>query len=91
MCLNNTKNNKFLGTFQFPKSPSAKERKLYGAMLPKHGVYFLPDLKVIDFIRVLNNYKRKCLNEGKLSEIKKAKQKIEELRSKEMMRQLTNM
>jgi Ca2+-binding EF-hand superfamily protein len=78
-------------SFRMPRSPSSKERKIYGAMLPKHGVYFLPDLKVIDFIRVLNNYKRKCLKEGKLSEVKKSKTKINELRNKEMLRQLTNM
>ena len=45
-------------SFIMPNSPSEKERKIYGGMLPKHGVYFLPDLKVMDFIRVLNNYRR---------------------------------
>lgn len=78
-------------SFQLPRSPNAMERKIFGAMLPKHGVYFLPDLKVLDFIRVLNNYKRKSLKEGKLDEAKRAKNKINELRNKEMLRQLTNM
>ena len=77
--------------FQLPKSPTEKERRLYGAMLPKHGVYFLPELKVVDFIRVLHNYKRQSLKEGNLIEVKKCKKKITELRNKEMLRQLTNM
>ena len=77
--------------FIIPKSPTAKERKIYGAMLPKHGVYFLPDLKVMDFIRVLNNYRRECLRTGKLSEARQAKHKISELQDKEKIRQLTNM
>lgn len=59
-----------VGTYQPPKSPSQKERKLYGAMLPQKGVYFLPDLKVVDYIRVLHNYKRQCLKEGKILEVK---------------------
>ncbi|CAI2386407.1 unnamed protein product [Moneuplotes crassus] len=78
-------------SYQPPKSPTEKERRLYGAMLPKTGVHFLPDLKVVDFIRVLHNYKRQCLKEGKLLEVKKSKKKIFELRNKEMLRQLTNM
>jgi hypothetical protein len=78
-------------SFKCPTPPSTKERRLYGTMLPKHGVYFLPDLKVVDFIRVLNNYKRQCLKEGKLAEAKRSKNKINELRNKEMLRQLTNM
>ena len=77
--------------FQLPKSPTTKERKIYGAMLPKRGVYFLPDIKVVDFIRILNKHKRMCIKVGKLAEAKKAKTKIDELRSKELLRQLTNM
>jgi len=57
-------------SFQHPKPPTDKERKLYGAMLPRNGVYFLPELKVVDYIRVLNNYKRQCLKEGKIVEVK---------------------
>ena len=34
------------------------DRKSYGNMLPKTGVYFLPDTKVIDFLRVLTEYKK---------------------------------
>jgi hypothetical protein len=78
-------------SFKMPKPASDKERRLYGAMLPKQGVYFLPQLKVVDFIRVLHNYKRQCIKEGKLAEVKNTKKKINELRNKEMLHQLTNM
>ncbi|CAI2386886.1 unnamed protein product [Moneuplotes crassus] len=78
-------------SYQPPRSPTEKERKLYGTMLPKTGVYFLPDLRVIDQIKTLTNYKKQYLKEGKLMEAKKSKKKISELRSKEMIKQLTNM
>jgi len=52
-------------------------------MLPKSGVYFLPDTKVIDFLWVLNDYKKQCEDEGKYVEAKKAKWKYEELKLKE--------
>ena len=86
-----TSNNSSTYSYKCPASPTAHERKLYGSMLPRQGVYFLPDLKVIDFIRVLHNYKRQCLKEGKLTEVKRSKNKINELRNKEMLRQLSNM
>ena len=36
------------------------ERKKYGCVLPRTGVYFLPDSKVIDFLKLLHEHKRKC-------------------------------
>lgn len=62
------------------------DRRSYGNMLPKTGVYFLPDSKVIDFCRVLTDYKKQCEQEGKYVEARKAKKKHDELREKEMKR-----
>ena len=60
-------------------------------MLPRTGVYFLPDIKVIDILRVLNDYKKECEQEGKYVEAKKAKRKYLELKAKEQKRQKKNM
>jgi hypothetical protein len=60
-------------------------------MLPKSGVYFLPDTKVIDFMRVLNDYKKQCEEEGKYVEARKAAKKYTELKVKEQKRQARNM
>ena len=56
-----------------------KERKKYGSLLPKTGVHFLPDSKVIDFLKLLDEYRRKCEKEEKFSEAKRARQKFEDL------------
>ena len=38
--------------------PAAQdEREKYGAMLPRSGVHFLPDEKVIDFLKLLDDYR----------------------------------
>ena len=39
------------------------EKKKYGAMLPKSGVYFLPDEKVVIFLRIMRNMIKKCERE----------------------------
>jgi len=62
---------------------SRGDRKSFGNMLPKQGVYFLPDTKVIDFLRVLDDYWKQCESEGKYVEAKKAKRKQTELKLKE--------
>jgi len=52
-------------------------------MLPKTGVYFLPDARVLDILRVLNDYKKSSELEGKYVEAKWAKWFYEELKIKE--------
>jgi hypothetical protein len=34
-----------------PRSATESERLRYGSMLPRTGVHFLPDSKVVDFLR----------------------------------------
>lgn len=73
------------------KSMNWGDRKSFGNMLPKQGVYFLPDTKVIDFLRVLDDYWKQCEKEGKYVEAKRAKKKSNDLKVKEAQRQAKNM
>ena len=67
------------------------ERTKYGCLLPRTGVHFLPDSKVVDFLRLLNDYRKKCCKEMNLTEARRAALKFEDLKNKEMLRQLQNM
>ena len=68
-----------------------EERNKYGCLLPRTGVHFLPDSKVVDFLRLLNDYRKKCCKEMNLTEARRAALKFEDLKNKEMLRQLQNM
>jgi len=76
-----------------PKEGSLEERNKYGCLLPRTGVHFLPDSKVVDFLRLLNDYRKKCCRpeEMNLTEARRAALKFEDLKNKEMLRQLQNM
>jgi len=74
-----------------PKEATQQERQKYGVLLPRTGVHFLPDYKVVDFLRLLNDYRRKCEKGGELLEAKRAGLKFEDLRQKETLRQQQNM
>ena len=49
-----------------------------------------PDSKVLDFLRLLEEYRRKCEDEGNYAEAKKARAKFDELLKKETVRQKNN-
>ena len=49
-----------------------------------------PDSKVLDFLRLLEEYRRKCEEEGNYGEARKASSKFEELLKKEVTRQRNN-
>jgi hypothetical protein len=68
------------------KEGSLEERNKYGCLLPRTGVHFLPDSKVVDFLRLLNDYRKKCCKEMNLTEARRAALKFEDLRNKEMLR-----
>ena len=55
-----------------PKEGSVNERNKYGCLLPRTGVHFLPDSKVVDFLKLLNDYRKKCCKEMNLTEAKRA-------------------
>lgn len=71
-----------------PKEGTIEERSKYGCLLPRTGVHFLPDSKVVDFLRLLNDYRKRCCKEMNLTEARRAALKFEDLKNKEMLRQL---
>ena len=50
-----------------------------------------PETKIMDFLNLLEEYRRKCEDEGNYEEARKARAKYEELRKKESARQLSSM
>ena len=60
-----------------PKEGSLEERNKYGCLLPRTGVHFLPDSKVVDFLRLLNDYRKKCCKEMNLTEARRAALKFD--------------
>ena len=35
------------------------DKKKYGALLPKSGVYFLPDERIVTFLKILNEMRKR--------------------------------
>jgi len=56
----------------------------------KGVISITPDSKVLDFLRLLEEYRRKCEEEGNYAEARKAASKFEELLKKEVARQRNN-
>jgi TnpA family transposase len=48
------------------------------------------DSKVLDFLRLLEEYRRKCEEEGNYAEARKSRAKFDELLKKETIRQKNN-
>ena len=40
------------------------DKKKYGALLPKTGVYFLPDERIISFLKVMNDMRKRYESVG---------------------------
>mmetsp|Transcript_9780 Transcript_9780/g.16465 ORF Transcript_9780/g.16465 Transcript_9780/m.16465 type:complete len:86 (+) Transcript_9780:506-763(+) len=56
-----------------------------------HGIINISaDNKVLDFLRLLEEYRKKCEIEGNYQEAKKARGKFDELLKKETIRQKNN-
>jgi len=55
-----------------PVEGTLEERNKFGALLPRTGVHFLPDSKVVDFLRLLNDYRKKCCLDLNLPEARRA-------------------
>jgi len=51
----------------------------YGEMLPKTGIYALPDFKITGFLKILNDYHDKLMTEHRYLEAKDSKGKFKEL------------
>jgi len=86
--------NKILNRHEEQKSELAAQRALLqsgGSNPPNRGVISItPDSKVLDFLRLLEEYRRKCEEEGNYGEARKAASKFEELLKKEIARQRNN-
>lgn len=63
---------------------------LQSAGLQKGVISISPDSKVLDFLRLLEEYRRKCEEEGNYAEARKASSKFDELLKKEVARQRNN-
>lgn len=63
----------------------------YGEMLPKTGIYSLPDFKVAAFLRILTDYHRKLEAEERYMEARDAKIKFNELCKIELTRRIGKM
>lgn len=67
--------------------PTNANRKEYQRTSSQKGVIHIsPDSKVLDFLRLLEEYRRKCEEEGNYAEAKKARHKFDELLRKETVR-----
>jgi hypothetical protein len=65
-------------------------------MIPRSGVYFMPDIKVISFIRygtthslhhrLLNEYRRKCEKHLRYIEARRAREQVSLLAEGELLR-----
>lgn len=69
-----------------PIEGTLEDRNKFGALLPRTGVHFLPDSKVVDFLRLLNDYRKRCCKEMNLPEARRAQLKFDDLKNKEMLR-----
>jgi len=67
------------------------DKRKYGALLPKTGVYFLPDDKVIGFLKILNMLRLKAERSENYTGAKIMKQKFDEFSRAEQQRQEQNM
>ena len=57
---------------------------------PQQVTNIQADTKVLDFLRLLEEYRRKCEEQGNYAEARKARAKFEELLRKETQRQKNN-
>jgi len=71
--------------------PNNLNRQSYIQQSASNGIINISaDNKVLDFLRLLEEYRRKCEIEGNYQEAKKASGKFEELLRKETIRQKNN-
>jgi len=80
-----------LAKYDFNPTRVGELLKEYGAMLPSKDVYCTPDPKVIQFLKMLNDYLQQCHRELNYYEAKRSKQKIQLLSQIEYARQMRRM
>ena len=63
----------------------------YGEMIPKTGIYSLPDYKVTAFLRILTDYHKKLESDQSYLQAKQARIKFKQLSKIELRRQIRKM
>jgi hypothetical protein len=84
----------FLKLMELVENSLSKEPAQQAELLPANGsgtATVAADNKVLDFLRLLEEYRKKCEIEGNYQEAKKARAKFEELLRKETIRQKNNL
>lgn len=69
---------------------AAADEQLQAAVARGGLINIQADSKVLDFLRLLEEYRRKCEEQGNYAEARKARSKFEELLRKETQRQKNN-
>ena len=67
------------------------DKKKYGALLPKTGVYFLPDERIIAFLKIMNEMRKRYEAAGNYMMANKFKKIFERWSQDEQERQCHNM
>ncbi len=74
-----------------PEDQNRDDQQLQQQVASKGGLVSIQaDTKVLDFLRLLEEYRRKCEEQGNYAEARKARSKFEELLRKETQRQKNN-
>ena len=58
------KANNSLFSSQAQLSVIENDKRKYGALLPKSGVYFLPDERIVAFLRIMNEVRKRSEANG---------------------------
>ena len=69
----------------------SEERKKFGSMMPKHGVYFVPDKRVVSFLKMMREIEKECLTDKNYPRIHHIRSIIKHWKSREEQRQIHNM
>ena len=67
------------------------DKKKYGVLLPKSGVYFLPDERIINLLRVMNFIRKRCEQEQSYVQANQLKMVFTNWKTQEQKRQENNM
>jgi hypothetical protein len=67
------------------------DKKKYGALLPKSGVYFLPDERIVAFLKIMNEMRKRHESDGNYMLANKFKRIFDRWSGDEQQRQQHNM
>ena len=85
---------KYSSLYNLTRSGQCDENHIkdeYGDMLPRTGIYQLPEKKVIVFLRMLSQFHKKLEFDQKYLQAKYCQEKIQEISKNEVNRLIINM